>query len=216
MDLHDQPVGLASGTVLQASAFDTLQDIYGRASWTIVRWCLAARSLTPQCDSTRWPDLNASLDSLDKDCLSSGLQKFGVVVFTVGLKQRTAVEESVTATDGQQQSGGLVAVLARGRRAYLRTHFVSTALVAVWPTPHLPKGRLAKDVCLHLWAARAVTRVATKPPRARVIQNPVVSWVQALAVAWHRAAPKRRVLVHTLATRMRLGRPSERARATTS
>ena len=31
MDLHDQPVGPASGTVLQASAFDTLQDIYGRA-----------------------------------------------------------------------------------------------------------------------------------------------------------------------------------------
>ena len=58
--------------------------------------------------------------------------------------------------------------------------------------------------------------VATKPPRARVIQEPVVSRVQALAVAWHRAAPKRRVLVHTLATRMRLGRPSERARATTS
>ena len=54
------------------------------------------------------------------------------------------------ATDGQQQSGGLVAVLAVGRRAYLRTHFISTALVAVWLKPRLPKARLAKDVCLHL------------------------------------------------------------------
>ena len=168
VDLHDRPVGPASGTVLQASAFGTLQDIYGRAGVddrAVVSCRSLAHAAVPLSDSTRWPDLNASLDSLDEDCLSVGLPKYGVVVFTVGLKQRTAVEESVTATDGQQQSGGLVAVLAGGRRAYLRTHFISTALVAVWLKPHLPK---------------------------------------------------RRVLVHTLATRMRLGRPSERARAATS
>ena len=168
VDLHDQPVDPASGTVLQASAFDTLQDIYGLAGEddrAVVSCRTLAHAAVPLSDSTRWPDLNASLDSLDEDCLSLGLPKSVVVVFTVGLKQRTAFEESVTATDGQQQFGGLVAVLAGGRRAYLRTHFISTALVAVWLKPHLPK---------------------------------------------------RRVLVHTLATRMRLGRPSERARAATS
>ena len=221
VDLHDQPVGPASGTVLQASAFDTLQDVYGRAGVddrAVVSCTTLAHAAVPLSHSTRWPDLNASLDSLDEDCLSLGLPKFGVVVFTVGLKQRTACEESVTATDGQQQSGGLVAVLAGGRRACLRTHFISTALVAVWLKPHLPKGRLAQDVCLHLaeQGAGFLSSEGETCQKKLFLGLTDVCRVQTLAVAWHRAAPKRRVLVHTPATRMRLGRPSERARAATS
>ena len=104
----------------------------------------------PLSDSTRWPDLSASLDSLDEDCLSSGLPNVGIVVFTLRVKQWNVGEKSVTATDGQQQSDGLVAALAGGWRAYVRTQYISTALVAAWLKPHLSKGRLAKDVCLHL------------------------------------------------------------------
>ena len=89
VDLHDQPVGPASGTVLQASAFDTLQDIYGRAGVddrAVVSCRTLAHAAVPLSQITRWPDLNASLDSLDEDCLSLGLPKFGVVVFTVGFE----------------------------------------------------------------------------------------------------------------------------------
>ena len=124
VDLHDQPVGPASGTELQASAFDTLHDIYGQVGLdnrAVVSCTTLAHAAVTLSDSTRWPDLSASLDSLDEDCLTFGLPKCGVVVFTVGVKQRSVGEESVTATAGQQQSNGLVAVLAGGRRAYVRT-----------------------------------------------------------------------------------------------
>ena len=72
VDLHDQPLGPASGTVLQASAFDTLQYIYGRAGVddrAVMSCRTLAHAAVPLSDSTRWPDLNASLNSLDEPCL---------------------------------------------------------------------------------------------------------------------------------------------------
>ena len=60
MDLHDQPVGPASGTVLQASAFDTLQDINGLAGVddrAVVSCRTLAHAAVPLSDSTRWPRL---------------------------------------------------------------------------------------------------------------------------------------------------------------
>ena len=76
VDLHDQPVGPASGTVLQASAFDTLEDLHGQVGLndrSVVACRTLAHAAVPLSDSTRWPDLSASLDSLDENCLSSGL-----------------------------------------------------------------------------------------------------------------------------------------------
>ena len=75
LDLHDQPVGPASGTVLQASAFDTLQDRCGRAvvdDRAVMSYRTLAHAAMPLSDSPRWPDWNASLDSLDEPCLSLG------------------------------------------------------------------------------------------------------------------------------------------------
>ena len=60
VDPHDQPVGPASGTVLQANAFDTLQDVYGRAGVddrAVVSCSTLAHAAVPLSDATRWPDL---------------------------------------------------------------------------------------------------------------------------------------------------------------
>ena len=55
VDLHDQPVGPASSTVLQASAFDTLQVLYGQIGLNH-RSVVSCRTLThaavPLSDST--------------------------------------------------------------------------------------------------------------------------------------------------------------------
>ena len=133
----------------------------------------------PLSDSTRWPHLSASPDSLHEVCLTLGLPKFGVVVFKVGVKQRTVGEESETATAGQQQSDGLVAVLAGGRRACVRTHHIGTALVETWLKPHLPKGRLAKDPCLHL----AEQRVGFLSSGGRYVPEEAVSRSNRCSVA---------------------------------
>ena len=74
--LHDQPVGPASGTVLQVSAFHSLEDLYGQVGLnhrSVVSCRTLAHAAVPLSDSTRWPDLSASLDSLDENCVSSGL-----------------------------------------------------------------------------------------------------------------------------------------------
>ena len=61
--------------------------------------CTLAHAAVPLRDSSRWPDLSACLESLDKDCLKLDLPTSSVVGLTVGAKERIVVGESATADE---------------------------------------------------------------------------------------------------------------------
>jgi hypothetical protein len=110
VSVRDEPVGRTGSAVVEADEYDTLFDVFNQTDIE-ARMLLSCVTLLharePLLEGTRWTNLDQTLAELDEVCLTLGLAKASVLVFTVGSREAAAEPGPRTgsaAEDGQRNA----------------------------------------------------------------------------------------------------------------